>query len=65
VGLLDANRNCISNVRPAGLAYPDAAHTLHYLLSEARRRGLSGVALKDDTEPVAPLAGTQSKRFLL
>jgi ethanolamine ammonia-lyase small subunit len=65
VGLRDANRNCISNVRPAGLAYPDAAHTLHYLLSEARRRGLSGVALKDDTDPVAPLAGTQSKRFLL
>jgi ethanolamine ammonia-lyase small subunit len=37
VGMQDAGRNCISNVRPAGLAYADAAHTLHYLLSEARR----------------------------
>lgn len=54
VGLLDASRNCISNVRPAGLAYADAAHTLHYLLSEARRRDLSGVALKDETASSQP-----------
>lgn len=65
VGLTDASRNCISNVRPAGLAYADAAHTLHYLLSEARRRGLSGVALKDDTEAAPALAGTVGKTFLL
>ena len=49
VGLTDEGRNCISNVRPAGLAYEAAASKLHYLLSESRQRQLSGVALKDET----------------
>jgi ethanolamine ammonia-lyase small subunit len=49
VGLTDERRNCISNVRPAGLAYPEAALKLHYLVAEAIRLGLSGVALKDDS----------------
>ena len=48
-GLTDAARNCISNVRPAGVSYDEAAHKLHYLLSNARKRALSGVALKDET----------------
>lgn len=48
-GLADAARNCISNVRPAGLGYAQAACRLHYLLGQARRRGLSGVQLKDET----------------
>lgn len=48
VGLLDAGRNCISNVRPAGLSYEDAAFKVHYLLSEMRRRQLSGIMLKED-----------------
>jgi ethanolamine ammonia-lyase small subunit len=61
-GRRDAERNCISNVRPAGLGYELAADRLHFLLSEARRRKLTGVALKDDhalppsaTERRAPL----------
>ena len=58
-GLLDAQRNCISNVRPAGLGYAQAAHKLAYLLDAARSRGLSGVELKDeqsvDGEPTIPL----------
>lgn len=64
VGLQDASRNCISNVRPAGLSYEDAARTLHYLLAEARRRGLSGVALKDETD-AAPANLSEAQRFLL
>lgn len=50
VGLTDADRNCISNVRPEGLQYGQAAHKLAWLLAGARRLGLSGVGLKDDSE---------------
>jgi len=49
-GLTDASRNCISNVRPAGLQVPAAAARLHQLLSAARTRQLSGVDLKDDSD---------------
>lgn len=44
----DADRNCISNVRAEGLSYSLAAHKLHYLMEEARRRELTGVRLKED-----------------
>lgn len=50
VGMTDERRNCISNVRPEGLGYDDAARKLHYLMAAARRCGLSGVALKDDSD---------------
>lgn len=50
VGAHDAQRNCISNVRPEGLGYEAAAHKLHYLLTHARRLGFTGVALKDNSD---------------
>lgn len=48
-GRTDAERNCVSNIRPAGLACERAAERLLYLMTEARRRRLSGVALKEET----------------
>jgi len=65
VGLTDANRNCISNVRPAGLSYDDAADKLHYLLAQARQRQLSGVGLKDDSGGEQALLFGSAKNFLL
>lgn len=49
-GRSDGERNCISNVRPEGLTYPAAAHTLAHLCRAALRRQLTGVDLKDDSD---------------
>ncbi len=46
----DADRNCISNIRPEGIGTSDAAFRLVYLLREMRKRQVSGVALKDTSE---------------
>jgi ethanolamine ammonia-lyase small subunit len=47
-GRTDAERNCISNIRAEGLSYAQAAAQLVYYLTEARRRQLTGVALKEE-----------------
>jgi hypothetical protein len=47
-GNTDAQRNCISNVRPPKCLSCDAATAkLLYLIEKALRRGISGVAFKD------------------
>ncbi len=48
-GRSDSERNCISNVRPDGLSADAAGARLWYLMREARRRQLTGVALKDES----------------
>jgi ethanolamine ammonia-lyase small subunit len=46
----DADRNCISNIRPEGIGYADAAFKIAHLLRSMRERKMSGVQLKDDSD---------------
>jgi ethanolamine ammonia-lyase small subunit len=46
----DAGRNCISNIRPEGTGYADAAFRIAHLLRDMRVRRLSGVDLKDSSD---------------
>jgi ethanolamine ammonia-lyase small subunit len=48
-GRTDAERNCISNIRPEGLPYFQAAAQLGVILEQARHRRLTGVALREQT----------------
>jgi ethanolamine ammonia-lyase small subunit len=50
LGLSDADRNCISNVRPEGLQYVAAAKKLVWLAKEAMRLKVTGVTLKDESD---------------
>lgn len=55
IGRTDAERNCLSNIRPAGLPYAEAAQRLVYLCTQARLRRCTGIMLKDETPPGPPL----------
>ena len=53
-GLTDAQRNCVSNIRPEGLPLDAAAGRLLWLMQAARARGLTGVGLKDESDEALP-----------
>lgn len=60
VGRTDAERNCISNVRPAGQDPQTAARRLAWLVHEGLRLGLTGVGLKDHSGlPMVAVSSTQ------
>ncbi len=65
VGRLDADRNCISNIRDGGLAIEAAADTLAYLMTEARARRMTGVALKDERSAAALEDAGSVRSFLV
>ncbi|OLV16855.1 ethanolamine ammonia-lyase subunit EutC [Deinococcus marmoris] len=60
----DSARNCVSNIRPAGLGMRPAAWRLAHLLRQALRRELSGIALKDEAgEPPTAFAASELTRL--
>lgn len=48
-GLTDERRNCVSNIQSAGLSYNEAASKIAWLAREGLSRGVTGVALKDES----------------
>lgn len=46
-GRSDAERNCVSNIHPAGLGYEEAAFKIAWLIRRALTSQMTGVALKD------------------
>ena len=52
-GRVDAERNCVSNVRPSGLAYREAARRVDWLAEAALARALTGFRLKDESDDAA------------
>jgi ethanolamine ammonia-lyase small subunit len=52
-GRSDAERNCVSNIRPEGLPYAEAAQQIAALVQAALRRSLTGVKLRVDPAQAA------------
>ncbi|QUS42496.1 ethanolamine ammonia-lyase subunit EutC [Tardiphaga alba] len=48
-GRSDAERNCVSNIQVAGLGFDEAAIKIAWLAREGLRRGVTGIALKDES----------------
>ena len=55
VGRTDAERNCVSNIHSKGLGYDEAAFRIAWLIREGLARGVTGVALKDESGEATPL----------
>ena len=65
IGRTDSERNCLSNIRPAGMAYDEAAQRLLYLCGQARLRQCTGITLKDETpQDTLPKVGSESNPSL-
>jgi hypothetical protein len=74
-GRSNAERNCISNIRPPeGLSYALAAHKLHFLMTESRRRkalgrrpqgGRAGAGFDRNAGPVGVVAWAGTGRGLV
>ncbi|QAY94897.1 ethanolamine ammonia-lyase [Methylovirgula ligni] len=56
-GRNDGERNCISNVRDEGLSHDLAAFKLAWLVDQALKRQLTGVALKDESDELLAADG--------
>lgn len=57
-GRLDSERNCVSNIRPPhGLGYAEAAGRIAWLAGQARAHGLTGTALKDESDAPRGIEG--------
>ena len=54
IGLTDAERNCVSNIHGAGLSYDEAAHKIAWLIRHGLARGVTGIALKDESGDRTP-----------
>lgn len=65
VGRTDAERNCVSNIRPAGLPPAHAAVKLAWLMDEALQREMTGVALKDESSIDPMIAVTPAEPLTL
>jgi len=59
-GHAEADRNCVSNIRPEGQPVPAAAARIAWLVREALRRRVTGLALKDESEATALGAPTRN-----
>lgn len=58
IGHRDGDRNCISNIHINGLSYAVAAKKLTWLMTHARRLGLTGVGLKEDADLLEAPSGS-------
>ena len=57
-GRTDAERNCVSNIHRAGLSYGEAAFKIAWLVRTGLSRGVTGVALKDESGDSPARIGT-------